>query len=245
MVITALDSTPETMLNANCGEPRESPHKTRVAAFFDLDETIVRGNTGTLYLRQLHKDGLLSSFRLVQLAWVLFRYKFSLVDMERLLMRAAAMLGGVPESHLSERCTTLYHESIRPLISRAAVEAIVAHQRLGHQVVLLTAQSSYIAEPVCRELGIAHWLSTRLETKDGVLTGQLDGPACYGPGKCQWASAFAEEHAIDLGASYFYTDSYSDVPMLEMVGKKRVVNPDPRLSVEAIRRGWTVLRFES
>jgi HAD superfamily hydrolase (TIGR01490 family) len=221
-----------------------SDDSKRVAAFFDLDHTVVQGNTGTLYLRDLYADGLITIGQLIQVSWVLLRYKFAMVDMASLLARAASMLQGTHESELQQRCQRLFDSKIQSKISQAAVEAVRAHQRLGHVVVLLTAQSSYIAEPVCEMLQIPHVLCTRLESKDGLLTGKLDGPACYGEGKCFWAKRFANEHGIDISRSYFYTDSYSDLPMLELVGEKRPVNPDPRLSLEATRRGWTVLRFE-
>ena len=218
-------------------------HTRKIAAFFDLDRTIVRGNTGALYLRDLHRDGHISLVRLLQLSWVLLRYKFAMVDMASLLGRGAKMLEGTSEAELRARCHALFESKIRPLVSHAAIEAVKEHQRLGHIVVLLTAQSSYIAEPVCEMLDIQYALCTRLEAKEGVFTGRLDGPACYGEGKCIWARQFADTHDINISSSYFYTDSFSDLPMLELVGEKRAVNPDPRLSLEAIRRGWTVLRF--
>ncbi|MGD8627079.1 MAG: haloacid dehalogenase-like hydrolase, partial [Anaerolineae bacterium] len=83
----------------------------------------------------------------------------------------------------------------------------------------------------------------RLISADGRLTGEIEPPPCYGQGKVVWAERFAREHAVDLSASYFYTDSISDLPLLERVGQPVAVNPDPRLRRLARARGWQITRF--
>jgi phosphoserine phosphatase len=94
---------------------------------------------------------------------------------------------------------------------------------------------------VCEDLDIEHSIATRVEVVDGKFTGRGIKPFCYGRGKLYWAEKFAEEHGIDLAASWFYTDSIVDLPMLEAVGHPVAVNPDPRLRAEAKRRGWLVV----
>lgn len=79
---------------------------------------------------------------------------------------------------------------------------------------------------------------------EGRLTGRVDRPICYGPGKVEHARRWAADHGIDLGASWFYSDSRSDLPMLEAVGSPEVVNPDPRLGFVARRRGWPIHRWD-
>ena len=243
MLTTISTSVPSAVFDREPIRPSETDPQ-RVAAFFDLDETIVRGNTGKLCVQDLYRDGLLSFPQLLHVSWVLLRYKLSLVDMERVLSNAAMVFAGTPKTEIAARCERLFDIAIRSRISSAAVTAIIAHQRLGHDVVLLTAQSEFIAAPICRELAIGSWLCTRLEEVDGLLTGQLDGPACYGVRKTEYAREFAKRHGISIPKSYFYTDSYSDLPMLELVKERRVVNPDPRLRLEARRRGWPILEFE-
>ena len=92
------------------------------------------------------------------------------------------------------------------------------------------------------DLGIGHFLVTELVVRDGRFTGQVIEPVCYGRGKAYWAERFAAEHGVDLARSYFYTDSITDLPVLDRVGHPRVVHPDPRLRRLAQRRGWQVLR---
>ena len=100
-----------------------------------------------------------------------------------------------------------------------------------------------MVEPLCRHLGIEDYLCTRLDADDGVFTGEIVEPACYGRGKCHWAREYAEKNDVDLSESFFYTDSYSDLPMLRAVGHQRVVNPDPRLRLHASLQQWPILSF--
>ena len=86
-------------------------------------------------------------------------------------------------------------------------------------------------------------LVTQLVVRDGRFTGEAVRPVCYGAGKIYWAERFAERQDIDLGRSYFYTDSITDLPVLERVGEPRVINPDPLLRRAAVRRGWPVARL--
>jgi len=92
-------------------------------------------------------------------------------------------------------------------------------------------------------MGIEHGICTNLVIRDGRFTGELVEPYCYGEGKIYWAERFASENGISLDDSYFYTDSYTDLPMLEKVGRPMIVNPDALLQAEAEKRGWPIVRF--
>ncbi len=215
-----------------------------IAAFFDMDRTVVRCNTGQLYVKRMRKHGEIGLLKMLRMSSILLRYKFSLIDMNRVMSLAVEGLEGKTEAGLRDRCEALFESAILPMISNAAVEAIEGHRREGHRVVMLTAQTRYVTEPLSRHLDMDDYLCTQLAADDGVLTGQIVEPPCYGPGKCHWAQIYAEKHGIDLDASYFYTDSYSDLPMLRNVGHKRIVNPDPRLRLHATLHRWPVLSFQ-
>jgi len=110
--------------------------------------------------------------------------------------------------------------------------------------VLLTSASAFAARAARDTWELDDFLSNDFPTDEsGRLDGSFIAPLCYGAGKVQRARAWAEEHDVDLRRSYFYTDSYSDAPMLRVVGKPRVVSPDPRLSREARQRGWPILQW--
>ena len=110
-------------------------------------------------------------------------------------------------------------------------------------VAILTSATRYLAAPLAADLGIEHILVTQLVVRDGRFTGEAVRPVCYGDGKMYWAERFAAAEGLELDQSYFYTDSITDLPVLERVGEPRVVNPDPRLRRLAVRRGWPVLQL--
>jgi HAD superfamily hydrolase (TIGR01490 family) len=132
---------------------------------------------------------------------------------------------------------------IRPHLLPAMAATVDAHRRAGHVVAILTSATCYLAAPLAADLGIEHILVTQLVVRDGRFTGEAVLPVCYGDGKTYWAERFAAAEGIELAQSYFYTDSITDLPVLERVGEPRVVNPDPRLRRLALRRGWPVLQL--
>jgi HAD superfamily hydrolase (TIGR01490 family) len=215
----------------------------RPAAFFDMDRTLIRCNTGTLWLKFLRRRQEISIGRYLRgFGWVA-RYKLALLDMEAITRLASAELAGEPEAEMIEKCRVFFESQVRPHVAPLAIEAIRRHRQDGHVLAILTSSTRYISEQLAGELQIDHVLCTRLGIRDGKFDGTHVAPACYGDGKVHWAEGFAAEHGVDLARSYFYTDSYSDLPMLERVGAARVVNPDARLSRHARRVGWSVERW--
>jgi HAD superfamily hydrolase (TIGR01490 family) len=212
----------------------------RTAAFFDLDRTLVRCNSGTLWIRWLRKRGEISFFRQLRaLGWIA-QYKLSMIDMESVVTGVIAEMKGDDEGELREKCLEFTRSQVLEHVTPNALAALERHRKDDHLIAILSSGSPYVTEPVAKHLGIEHVLCTRL----GVAGGKLDGthvrPACYGTGKVVWAEKFAQQNDIDLKRSFFYTDSYSDLPMLERVGEKRVINPDTRLRRHAQRVGWSV-----
>ena len=147
---------------------------------------------------------------------------------------------------MQEDCVDWYGRVIRPSIYPAMAATVEAHRNAGHVPVIVTSATRYLAEPLAADVGIRHLLFTQLEVREGRFTGECVRPVCYGDGKIHWTERFAASEGLDLRRSYFYTDSITDLPLLERVGEPRVVNPDPRLRRVAQRRGWPVkwLRLE-
>ena len=214
------------------------------AAFFDMDRTVLRVNSGVVWIRHLRKAGVMSRMDYVRaLGWAL-RYKLSLLDMHALSARLAMDSAGDAEDELLERCQSWYEEEIAPHVTAPARRAIRHHREAGDELVLLTTSTRYVAGPLGRSLGFEHVLCSRLEVLEGRFTGRVS-ELCFGPGKVKAAERWADEHGVDLGASTFYTDSYSDLPMLERVGQPVVINPDPRLARYAAGKHWPVQRWDS
>ncbi len=212
----------------------------RVAAFFDMDKTLLRCNSGAVWARYLRRRGEISLYEMVRaFAWIL-QYKFALLDFESVTRRLAADMKGQPEVELAEKCRQWVGEELVPQVFPTARERIARHRQDGHVVAMLSSSSPYVAEPLGHELALDAVLCTRLEVQAGKFTGRVLPPVCFGAGKVTWAEQFAVEHDIDLEQSWFYTDSYSDLPMLRRVGRQVAVNPDPRLRRFARRAGWTM-----
>ncbi len=215
--------------------------RRKVAAFFDLDRTLLGVNSASLWIRHERRQGRIGRRQVAEAAFWLLGYRIGLVDVETGIVRAAASMKGRLEADVAEATRLWFVETIVPTFLVEGREAVERHRRCGHLVVLLTSSSPYISERVQAELGLDDVLCTRFEVGHGRFTGRIVPPICYGPGKVAAASGWAQSTGVDLAQSHFYTDSYTDLPMLEAVGHPHVVNPDPRLRRVAARRGWPVV----
>ena len=214
-----------------------------VAALFDIDGTLIARNSAPLYMQHLRRSGQARRRDVARTIYYVCRYKLGLLDLERALAVSMAWIRGRIEAVVRADTRDWYANVIRPYVFPAMAATVEAHRHAGHVPVILTSATRYLAEPLAADLGITDVLVTQLVVADGRFTGEAVLPVCYGTGKTYWAERFAAARGIDLGRSYFYTDSITDLPVLERVGEPRVVNPDPRLRREAGRRGWPVLQL--
>ena len=135
--------------------------------------------------------------------------------------------------------------AILPRVFPQMLDEVYAHQDAGRATFIVSAAGNGVVESLAQVLGMEGGIGTRYEVDDeGNFTGRFDGPFVYGPGKVEAMEAFAAAHDIDLGESYAYSDSLSDLPMLRAVGHPVVVNPDPPLAEIAREEGWQSMRFE-
>ena len=212
------------------------------AAFFDLDRTLIASNSALLWARHERGRGAITRRQLARASiWTLL-YHFSLVDIESAYAEATMMYRGQERELLDARTRRWFHAEIAPLLRPQAVEAMAWHRAQGHPLVLLTSATCFEAKVAAEHWKFDAWLANDFEhDASGRLTGQVQLPLVYGPGKVHHATRYANRHGVSLGESYFYSDSYSDLPMLEAVGHARVVTPDPRLRRAAKRRRWPIL----
>jgi len=214
-----------------------------IAALFDIDGTLIARNSAPLYMQHLRRTGQARRRDVARMLYYLCRYKLGLLDIERAMAVSLAWVRGQAEAAVRTDAREWYERAVRPYLYPAMAATVEAHRRAGHVPAILTSATRYLAEPLAADLGIAHLLVTRLVVRDGRFTGEAVRPVCFGAGKTYWAERFAEAESIDLGRSYFYTDSITDLPVLERVGEPRIVNPDPLLRRAALRRGWPVLQI--
>ncbi len=211
-----------------------------IGAFFDMDRTLITCNSGMEWIRFLRRRGEISAWKTIKaLSWVA-RYKLSLLDLEAITREAISDLTGDDEAEMIAKVGLFFDRQVRDAVAPRAHQAIDYHRQAGHLLAILSSSTPYVTERLAAHLGIEHVLCTRLHVQDGRFVGTHEKPACAGPGKVHWAERFACERGIDLDASWFYTDSYTDLPMLERVGVKRVINPDARLRRHARHQGWAV-----
>ncbi len=211
-----------------------------IGAFFDIDHTVLEINSGTKWVGYMWKTGQMSPWELVRAVGWTIKYRFGLLDFESMARRVIAQYEGKDEAPIEAEVQEWFQAEIAWAICTQAREAIDEHRAQGHVIVLLTSATRYLSRQVAQALSVEHILCTEVEVADGRFTGRYSPPACYGAGKVHRAEMFAAEHGIDLDASYFYSDSYSDLPMLQRVGEPRVINPDPRLRRFAARKEWPV-----
>jgi HAD superfamily hydrolase (TIGR01490 family) len=212
----------------------------RTAAFFDLDGTLLAANTANLWAARERRHGRLALAGLARVAFYMACYRLGVLDIEAALRSALAGLRGVQEEHIRAESRVWWAEDVRHHVAPGARPVLEAHRARGDLLVLLTSSSRYASEQAREEFGLDEVLFQQYEVRDGCFTGEPLQPFCYGPGKVHVAEAFAREAGIDLSRSAFYSDSATDVPMLERVGQPVVVNPEARLRRIARTRGWPV-----
>jgi putative phosphoserine phosphatase / 1-acylglycerol-3-phosphate O-acyltransferase len=215
-----------------------------VGAFFDMDNTILRGSSGRLYLQYLRRKGLLSWPRWLAITGQVGLYVVGLTSFPQLMARLMTQVAGADEAEAWRISAAWFDEMLREYIAPAARERIIWHRQQGHRVVIVSASTPYAVSPVAHDLGLGNdYLATRLEVTSGRFTGGLIEPPCYGAGKVALVRAYSAQNALDLGESYFYSDSHHDLPLLEAVGHPVAVNPSRKLMAIALKRRWALERF--
>jgi HAD superfamily hydrolase (TIGR01490 family) len=219
----------------------------RAAAFFDLDKTLMAGSSGMQFARIAARRGIVSRRQLASWAVEHLRYRLRGTTDERtteVLRVARELIAGVPERTI-DRMGPEVMAAILPRVYPQMLDEVYAHQDAGRATFIVSAAGNGVVETLAAVLGMEGGIGTRYEVDgEGDFTGRFDGPFVYGPGKVEAMESFAAEHGIDLDASYAYSDSLSDLPMLRAVGNPVVVNPDPPLAELARQEGWQTMRFE-
>jgi HAD superfamily hydrolase (TIGR01490 family) len=214
------------------------------AALFDLDRTLVRKETATSYVRYMRRRGGATWTDTARVTWWVAQYTLGVIDALDVARRAALGLAGTAESVMETRCDDWFLRDVEPLVSDVARHTVNAHRAKGDLLAIVTGATPYIARPVARRLGIPHVVASDLEVaSDGRFTGRFVEPLCYGVGKVARAKLLAQRLGFALEEATFYSDSLTDLPLLEAVAVPVVVNPDPRLSRVARKRGWRVERW--
>jgi HAD superfamily hydrolase (TIGR01490 family) len=213
----------------------------RRLAFFDLDGTLLTVNSAALWVRRERRLGRIGRRQSLKALGYFAAYRLGWLDIDAAYAEAARALTGRRADAIRAESRAWWAEEVAARAAPGALAVLASHAAAGDRLVLLTSSSVFVAECAAAQFGLDDLLATELEEADGRLTGRVVAPVCYGAGKVQKAEAFARMHGMSLDDAVFYTDSCTDLPMLERVGHPRVVRPDARLRLQARRRGWPVL----
>ncbi|PJJ57372.1 HAD superfamily hydrolase (TIGR01490 family) [Mumia flava] len=218
----------------------------RSAAFFDLDKTIIARSSTLAFSRHFYGSGLLNRRAVLRSAYAQFVFALSGASedqMQRMRAYLTDLVRGWDVRTVREVVAETLHSVVDPLVYEEAVALIADHHSAGRDVVIVSASGSEVVEPIGAMLGADHVIATRLVEVDGAYNGEIDFYA-YGENKALAVRELADEHGYDLGESYAYSDSETDVPMLAEVGNPVAVNPDRALRRVATEEGWPVLEFD-
>ncbi len=214
------------------------------AALFDMDRTLVRKETASLYVRYQRDIGRATTLDLVRALYWVGQYTLGILDADKVADRVLQSVRGVSEPALVTECDEWFTKYVEEHITESGRRAVAKHKAQGDVCAIVTGATRYAAGPLARRLDIEHVVATELEIDaSGHFTGRAVKPLCLGEGKLKRAEAFANKLGFALHEATFYTDSVSDIPLLERVAEPIVVNPDPRLLRIAKRRGWTIERW--
>lgn len=218
---------------------------SRVGAFFDVDETLVRGASVFWAAREMFSHGFFGLRDLQYAARQTLRYVLLGENQQKMGEygdRAASLMEGNSVEQLQHLAEGLFDRYFVPNVYRATYDRLMAHRAQGHQVWLISATPWLIAEVFARRLGAAGGVGTRMQVSGGRILGKLEGNLVHGPGKVTILHEVSSQNGIDLQQSWAYSDSANDIPLLSAVGHPVAVNPDSKLAEHARRSGWEILQ---
>ena len=217
------------------------------AAFFDLDKTIIAKSSVLAFGRSFYQGGLINRRAVLRSAYAQFVFALAGADhdqIERMRAYLTSMCTGWDVAQVRDIVQETLHDIIDPIVYDEAVELIAMHKAAGRDVVIVSTSGEEVVEPIGAMLGADHVIATQMVVEDGRYTGEISRYA-YGPEKAVAVTALAAERRYNLAGSYAYSDSATDIPMLEAVGHPYVVNPDRALRKVAAEREWPVLTFSN
>ncbi len=222
-----------------------SAESERGAAFFDLDRTIITGSALFTFGWAAYRNGMLANRDLAKDALNTLTFIFAGASddkAEGVRDRVLGAIAGVPVADLAELGEQII-PALEDDVRREARGLIDLHHAAGRDTYIVSASPVEIVDRFAKSIGMTGGIGTVAEIEDGIYTGDLAEPFCYGEGKAEAIKRLAKEEGYDLERSYAYSDSISDLPMLELVGHPVAVNPDRALEAIGVNRGWPIVEF--
>ncbi len=216
-------------------------------AFFDVDNTLLRGASLFQLGRGAHKAGIITTMQIARFAITAARFTARGErhrDLDRARREALRIITGRPTSDLRDLAPHVYRRYIEATVWPETRALVTEHRTLGHEVWLVTTTPDFLAEEIAERLGANGAVGTRLAEVDGRYTGEVDGAIMHGPEKAFAAREIAARAGAELSECFAYSDSINDVPLLSLCGNRVAVNPDARLRRHATAEGWAQMRLD-
>jgi HAD superfamily hydrolase (TIGR01490 family) len=210
---------------------------------FDVDYTLLKSSTSYYFLFQGLREKVFTARQLLRLPYEWLKYKMGLVDPD-FIRKSVKFVAGIERSRLESLAERAFELRMKRNIFSRAAELIDGITSRGGTVCLATSSFDTLVKPLADFLGIAHTLASRLEFAGEKATGRIEGSAAFGEAKKNAVMLWLTEQSVPLERVSFYTDSYSDIPLLELCGNPVAVNPDWFLLRKAKKHGWKILRFK-
>ena len=220
--------------------------QTPTAAFFDLDKTILVKSSSFAFARPFYKEGLIGRSDVIRSVYAQFMFHTSGADhdqMESMRDYMSKLVTGWEVEKVQQIVAETLDEIIDPMVYQEALDLMAEHRAAGRDIVIISSSGTDVVEPIGARLGADLAIGTQVAIEDGRYTGEIVYYA-YGEGKAEAMRALASERGYDLDECFAYSDSFTDLPMLDAVGHPVAVNPDAALRAVAIERDWPVVDFK-
>ncbi|NDB18276.1 MAG: HAD family hydrolase [Actinobacteria bacterium] len=215
------------------------------AVFFDLDKTLLASSSSWAFAKPFYQGGLMGRRAAARSAYAQLIFAISGANArntETLRRELSRLVTGWPVETVRRVVSEAIDVVVDPLVHAEALDIIEQHRAAGRAIVIISASGSDVVEPIAERLGADFVVASELQTRDGRYTGNITFYA-YGPAKAEAMRELAHRQGWDLAECYAYSDSSTDIPMLEAVGQPHAVNPDAALRTVALERGWPLLRW--
>jgi HAD superfamily hydrolase (TIGR01490 family) len=212
-------------------------------AFFDLDKTILKNNSGKVLLQSAYKNGLLSRWKLIQAFCMALLHKLNLIDPSAIIDKFGSWLAKLPVKELETLCNQIIEKDLIPAIRPQIIDKIKMHKEQGANLVILSSSLTSICNPLAKHLEMHSVICSELEVVNQQYTGRPIGKFCFKDEKLKRMNQYLIDNNYAFENSYYYADSIDDLPVLQSVGYPVCVNPDRRLEKIARAQNWVIHKW--
>ena len=224
---------------------KDSSNSKNYIVFFDLDLTITKSISGRELARGAYRKGLLTHWDLVKAIFLSLLFRLKLKDQFKIIDAMVSWVKGLPERTVEDLCSEVFNEVIYPSVYQEAVAELEIHKSKNAKIVILSSALRTICQEMAKNLELDDFICSDLEVKNGYLTGRPLGHLCFGEEKAVRLLKYCEKNNFSLSDVWFYSDSVSDFPALNVVGNPVCINPDNKLKKMALKRDWTILNWKN